>query len=369
MDLENREIVEIAIKKAKEYFAQKQLEDSSEIINKWVEEGIYPYKNLNDFNQIKKAEKQIFDILAVNVSSYLYKFDKQDKKSKKFTFQLLKQAIENNPESIQKIINEILDLGKDEQDTLANLLEKTTLSSIIKSAKIVESRLNFIQGLENLIFDRESKSILLERDQLHKILENETWLFSEDFSLANSEVRLEEVLAIHLKELGQREDLDNRSVVCPNGKHGRVDLMLSKSKRPREGYMAYLVIELKRPSRKITNEVLGQVERYALAVARDARFQKDKTKWTFIAVSNEMDEHAKRRANQRNSVEGRVFDDEEYNIEVWAMTWSEIFHRARTKLEFFSSQLNINISRASVATYLKEIHGQFIPKLEREKVK
>ncbi|MFQ0992141.1 hypothetical protein [Gilliamella apicola] len=97
--------------------------------------------------------------MAVNVANHLDKFEKQNKKSKQFTFTLLKQAIENNPESVQKIISEVLGLKKEEQDDLANLLKQTTLSSVIKSAQIITDRLNFIKGLEQLLFDKETKKL------------------------------------------------------------------------------------------------------------------------------------------------------------------------------------------------------------------
>ena len=129
------------------------------------------------------------------------------------------------------------------------MLQKTRLSSIISCAKIVANRLDFLLGLESLLFDKKTKEVLLERDQLHKILEKESWLFDEDFALASSESRLEDVLAKHLSILGNREDAIDE-VKLPDGKHGRIDLMLSKVIQPRSGEFDYLIVELKRPSKK-----------------------------------------------------------------------------------------------------------------------
>ena len=125
-------------------------------------------------------------------------------------------------------------MKKDEQDELAELLRSTSFSSIISSAKIVANRLDFLHGLETLLFQPDNKKRLLERDQLHKILENEAWLFHEEFSLAGSEKRLEEVLQIHLDKLGKRED-DPEPVKLSDGKTGRVDMMLHKVIEPRPG--------------------------------------------------------------------------------------------------------------------------------------
>jgi Histidine kinase-, DNA gyrase B-, and HSP90-like ATPase len=213
-------IVKAAKGKIKEHFRRRVLENQGKIIERWKKEQIYPYDDKQTVDPVEEAERQVFDILAVNVESYLPSFEEADTKSKKFTFRLLAQAISENPESVQKIIGDVLGLKKEAQDELAELLRSTPLSSIISSAKIVANRLDFLHGLEMLLFPPENKKRLLERDQLHKILENEAWLFHEEFGLAGSEERLEEVLQIHLDKLGKRED-NPEPVKLSDGKTGR----------------------------------------------------------------------------------------------------------------------------------------------------
>jgi len=273
---------------------------------------------------------------------------------------LLAQAIRENPDSVQQIIGEVLGLKKADQDELAELLKKTPLSSIISSAKIVANRLDFLNGLETLLFDKESKKKLLERDQLHKILENEAWLFHEEFALAGSEQRLEEVLKKHLEKLGKRED-DPESVEVGEGKTGRVDLFLHKANQPRTGEYDYLIVELKRPSQKINSAVLQQIESYAIAVANDERFSGVKVNWTFIAISNELDDFAKKKANQRNQPRGKVYDDADLNITVWAKEWAEVINDARARLCFVNKQLSYQADHDSAKAYLNKAHSRFIP--------
>jgi Cdc6-like AAA superfamily ATPase len=135
-------------------------------------------------NASEQIERQVFDILAVNVEDHLPSFDEAHSKSKKFTFRLLAQAIRENPDSVRLIMDEVLNLKKGEQDDLATLLRKTTLSKIITSAKIVADRLNFVEALSDLLFNKESKKRLLERDQLHKgrfQARGATWLITAWF--------------------------------------------------------------------------------------------------------------------------------------------------------------------------------------------
>ncbi len=353
-------IVKVVKNKVKEHFRRRILENQSEIVEQWKKEHIYPYEDKLNLDPVELVERQVFDILAVNVQSYLPSFESTDIKSRKFTFRLLAQAIRDNPESVQKIIGEVLGLKKEEQDDLAELLEKTQLSSIISSAKIVANRLDFLIGLENLLFDKESKKTLLERDQLHKILENEAWLFHEEFCLSGSEQRLEEVLKTHLDKLGKRED-STTPVEVGEGRTGRVDIMLHKAIQPRTGEYEYLIVELKRPSQKINAEVLQQIESYAMAVANDQRFRGVPARWTFMAISNELDDFAKRKSNQRNCPNGQVYDDSELNITVWAKPWADIINNARARLLFINQQLAYEADRDSAKEYLKKTYSKFIP--------
>ena len=356
-------ILKVAKNKIKEHFRLRLLEKQGMVVDRWKKEHIYPYEDKAHLDPVEAAERQVFDILAVNVESYLPSFEDADEKSKKFTFRLLAQAIRENPDSVQEIIGEVLGLKKADQDDLADLLKKTSLSSIISSAKIVAYRLDFLNGLETLLFDKENKKNLLERDQLHKILENEAWLFHEEFALAGSEQRLEEVLIKHLDKLGKRED-DVEPVVVGEYKTGRVDLFLHKANQPRAGEYDYLIVELKRPKQKINPAVIQQIESYAMAVARDERFSGIKINWTFLAVSNELDDYAKRKANQRDKPKGQVYDDAELNIKVYAKEWAEIINDARARLSFVNKQLAYQADNDSAKAYLNKAHAKYIPTSE-----
>lgn len=358
-------IIDIAISTIQEHFRKRMAEKYSGIVQDWKDQNIYPYQDKNSFTSVEKAEQEVFDILAANVQTFLPNFEKTEKTSKKFMFKLIAQAITENPESVQKIITEVLDLKKEDQDKLAELLDNTTLSSIISSAAIVANRLNFLDELENLLFGERTKKVFTERDQLHKMLENEAWIFDENFTLSQSEERLETVLKKHLSKLGNREDpiesID--PVLLSDGRTGRIDLMLQKVNQTRHGEFDYLIVELKRPSKKVDAEVIVQIKKYATAVATDERFHNIPAKWTFLAISNELDDFAEDEANQRNKPKGLIHDSAQHNITVWAKTWSEVIANARAKLQFINQHLQYEVTQESSQKYLKEVHEKFIPKI------
>lgn len=359
-------ILKAAKNKIKEHFRRRLIEQQSQIVERWKNEDIYPYDEKKDLNAVEEVERQVFNIMAVNVENYLPVFEGADLKSKKFTFKLLAQAIRENPESVQRIIGEVLGLKKEDQDDLADLLNKTTLSSIISLAKIVANRLDFLIGLESLLFDKENKKKLLERDQLHKILENEAWLFDEEFSLSGSEQRLKEVLDKHLGLLGKREDAED--VKLPDGRSGRVDLMFHRVVQVRPDEYDYLIIELKRPSKTIDADVITQIKKYARAVAGDERFHEIPARWKFLAVSNKLDDFAAGEANQRNRPKGLVSDDAELNITVWAKPWSEIINMARARLHYVRQHLDYEADSDSSKSYLQKTYAKFIPASNKDDV-
>ncbi|WP_082133601.1 ATP-binding protein [Vogesella sp. EB] len=364
LDRDAQQLIDDAISKVRAHFRERLAEKSSEVVAEWKKQKIYPYEDKDDIGPVEVAERQVFDIIAVNVQNYLPNFEKSDVKSKKFTFKLLSQAIKQNPESVQVIINEVLGLKKEAQDDLAGLLKKTTLSSIISAAKVVSNRLNFLDGLHQVIFDKEGKKKLLERDQLHKILNSEAWIFNEEFTLAGSEKSLENVLQQHIHLLGEREDkLD--PIELSDGRSGRVDLLLHKAISPRAGEYDYLIVELKRPSKKIDSDVITQIKKYAMAVSSDERFHGIKVRWTFLAVSNEIDDYARSEATQKNKPFGLIFEpDNGTQVTAWVKTWSDIINEAKSKLLYINKQLNYEVDSDSSREYLLATHSKFIPQLD-----
>ena len=353
-------LVQAAKVRLREHFRLRAVENAAALLQEWKDTRIYPYEG-DPKDKVEEAERQVFDVVAVNINSYLSDFDDSSDTSKRFTFNLVKQALNENPESLQRIFQDVLNLPKEHQDDLADLLKKTTLSAVIASAKLVANRLDFLRGLEMMLFDKESKQQLLERGQLHQVLAKETWIFGEEFHLTNNEETLNEVLEKYLSKLGKRSD-DDSPVTREDGSTGRIDLMLARSvPQPRAEEREHLVVELKRPTRKIDSEVLAQVKSYSIAVAQDERFKDTRTKWVFWAISNEMTDEARREARQRGRPEGLVYDDEELRVTVWSKTWGQLLQECKARLNFFKQRLDYEADRASALSYLKKAHEKYIP--------
>ncbi|WDH54166.1 ATP-binding protein [Pseudomonas chlororaphis] len=357
-DLEEtlRIAVDQAVTAIKDYFIQRKLEKSSDKIKKWKEENVYPYKG-EAYTPVDQAERQVFDILALNVSEQLPEFEKQDNNSKKFQLRLLRQIVEQSPKELQTIMNEVLNLSTDKQKELADLLEETSISAIITASKLISDRLKFISGLEEIIFHTEIKQALKERSQLHKILAENTWVFGDEFSLSVSDKSLTEVLRKHLEKTNHQRAIDE-PVKRIDGSVGIIDLMLTKSIPCNHAdEREHLIIELKAPKVPIGHEETGQIKSYAFAVHKDERFKQLKTRWHFWIISNDITEHTEQELKADKTGKGILYQTDE--ITIWVKTWSQVIQECKHRLEFVRKQLNITLDSSSGLDYLREKYSEY----------
>lgn len=171
---------------------------------------------------------------------------------------------------------------------------------------------------------------------------------------------MEEVLEKHVGILGEREDGET-AVVVGDDRTGRIDLRLSRVIKPRNGEMDYLVVELKRPSKRIDAGVITQIKEYAMAVAGDERFGGIPARWKFVAVSNELNDFAKQDSDQSGKPRGLVWASSNGAITVWIREWAEVINTARSRLDFVNESLEYEANRESARAYLTKAHAKFIP--------
>ena len=243
-------LIEAAKTRMRQHFREREAERSRGKIQEWKNAKIYPYEGPAD-NPIEVNERQVFDVVALNLADYSGDFEKAPDKQKKLILQLVKAAVESGPSNLLSILQQVVDLPETRQEELADLLRKTSLTSVINAAKAVTDRLEFLRALQILVFEAESKKQLLERSQLHRIIAQETWIFGEQFNLASDDEDLTAVLKAHLKLLGKnRAELAAlEPVLDAEDKAAIVDLMLS-SRVPTatDDERRHLVVELKRLS-------------------------------------------------------------------------------------------------------------------------
>jgi hypothetical protein len=349
----------------RDYFKRRDDQTQARLVDEWKQENVYPFPKGEPSTAVERVEREVFERVAINVTSAVPELRDADRKSKKLTFKLLKEGIALNPRSMTRILDEVLDLPKKRQDELAALLERTPLTSLISLGRLVADRLDFVAGLEVLVFDPDSREQLKERSQLHRILANrETWIFGEEFAVTVDDQSLTEVLRKHLTDLGRDElaaDI-SEEVLRTDGRRGIVDLMLSRAVPANRG-REHLVIELKRPNVEVSTKELTQITSYAMAVAKDERFRDVDTRWEFIVVSNDLDDDVRNLVNQGGDRSlGLFYTDRARPLRVWAKTWGQVVEEAKHRLRFLQQGLDdYALSPERGLEYLTEHHRDHLP--------
>ncbi|RFA10731.1 hypothetical protein B7R54_17105 [Subtercola boreus] len=346
----------------KTHFASKEEERSAKLIKQWRDEDSYPFRKPPK-NKIEEAARGIFDIVAVAAAPVV---EKSDFASRKFSLELLKNAVETSPSSIRHILEEVLNLPPEQANELSDLIKKTSLGALLRAGNQVLGRLEFLTGLEQIINDRQLKKLVTERRQLHRILAEETWVFREEYALTVDDNTLRTALRSHTGLLGRDDltpgDLDE-PVVDSDGRVIVVDMMLSRVIEQSRNHREHIVIELKRPSVSIGKHQLDQIENYAQTVASDNRFAAVQTTWEFWIVGDEIDPRIKHKFGQGNLPEDvyQDYSEDGRRVTIRAVTWARIIQDARHRMKFVKDALGYDPDSEASINYLRERHGKVLP--------
>lgn len=355
-------IIDLARTQLRDYFRSRAPELAQGLIETWKREQVYPFA-APPTTPVEDAEQKVFEVVSLAVGKTVN--TSSDLKAKRLSLRLMKEALEQDPGSLHRVLRDVLELPQDRLDELDRLLGRTSLANVISAAKQVADRLDFLRGLEELLYDPQSKKQLLERAQLHRILAAEPWLFGEEFALLADDETLTTVLKRHIALLGGATLSETTEVTDSQGKRAIVDLIFAGATPQNRQTNDHLVVELKRPSVKVGREEINQIQGYADAVTNDERFRSLIINWDFVVVSNELHEFALNRL-KNNPREPGLLEGSENAPRIWLKTWSEIIDDAKHRLKFFEKSLNYAASSDSALSYLRETHAKYLPSVLSE---
>ncbi len=302
-----------------------------EIIERWKAENIYPYTEPAK-TPIEQHERRVFDAVATTAAPAV----SNEPKAAKLSLRLLRSTLAESPDALYRVLREVLDLTPQQLADFDQLLERTTLSSLIQTSKLITDRLDFLVDLEGMLFDEENKKRLLERKQLQRILATgRTWVFGEEYSLAVDDKGLTKVLQAHLAFLGDEPPV-LEPVTDIGGRTRIVDLMLSKASFASDRRQ-HLVVELKRPKLTLSQSELNQITNYAVAVVKDDRFKAPTVTWDFWLVGDATDEVLQELTDKQDAP-GLYQQGQNYRI--WVRQWAEILEENRQRLHFYREHLD-----------------------------
>lgn len=301
------------------------------LVDQWKRDDIYPFEG-SAADEAEHRTRTLFDLVAVTAAPAV----SEKRREAKLTLRLLREALEDSPAALHRVLREVLDLTPAQIDDFDHLLNQTPLTAVIQTTKVVTDRLVFLDDLQAMVFDDEKCRRLLERTELHKVLEKRSWIFGEDYEVAVSDKGLTKVLHAH-RDLIDSGEADNAPVQGEDGGVRIVDLFLSRVAETHEG-RRHLVVELKRPSIMLSLTQVNQIDEYALTIMDEPRFKAEGVVWDFWLIGNDMAGKVRIKAQQRHRLPGIV--SEGHNYRVWVRTWSDLLEENRRRLHFYRARLN-----------------------------
>ncbi len=326
------------------------------IVDTLKQEHSYPYpEEISD--PVQETERQLFDLLAVAARTSLRTGTPQ---SRRMTATLMQLALQERPESLDRILADALSLDDAEREELADLLKYTSLSRIVSAAAEVSRRLDLLATLRHVIYTPGVSAEMREVDQLHPLVKDNVWLFGESWRLSASEAGLTTVLRqVAGKDLAVEADLvrKGKQVLLPDGKRGRVDLLIQRTLIGPDDRQSRLVVELKRPSVNLGDEEFTQIRKYARALTGHPGV--GKSQWSFWLVGSNIKDELKGDLSQKDREWGHVIANERYDVRI--TTWGHLLDQAERRLQFYKEQLIYSASQDESVERVRQLHEELLP--------
>lgn len=339
------------------YFRERQVTDTKSVVQEWRDQNVYPFPN-EPSDAVEMAEQALFNYVAVSAADAVNRID--DTTSKALSLQTMRIAVERDPSAVEYIMQEVLKLPEAKIDEFRQLIERTSLTAIVDAMRLVTGRLEFLSGLDLMLFDPDHAPRVLERAHMHKMIENEPWLFGEEFSMHVSDRTLTALLKAHIAIM-DRGDLVGEPVTDHDGNHlRRIDFMFGRAIELNRRQREHLIVEIKRPTITIGREEMTQIEDYAATVSREGRFDRNAVRWDFLLLGTDLDDRAEARANQRNMPRGLIHDGDD-GVRVWVKRWSEVIHDCQHRLRFIRDQLEYDPDADQAVAYLRDTYPDYVP--------
>lgn len=322
-----------------EFFKDKNKEFDN-FTERLKKDEFYPYKEKSS----SQSKVILFDKLAFIVEDK-YNILNEKNRLREIVYPLIDRTISNG--ELDKILRSVLKLNSKMMTKFSDLLEKTDLENIIEFSDKVASKIEGIEFLEKLVYSEISKNVK-ERKELHKILEKMLWVFGEEY-IDSTKLLSDKGLEKNLNKL--REDIllykpsksdDNTSEIKERSIKSITDLFMYSEKILDYKSREVLVVELKAPKVKISPKELGQVMKYAREIEKFGAFS-ERINFKILLVSSEINSDAKFDIEGRQKGQDNpyfYFKNEQGNIEVWVIKWSDLIENVKRKLRYMSNIIN-----------------------------
>jgi len=323
-----------------------------------------------------QSRELLFQKIAYIVEDEYKLLDQKNEKIRGLFYSLVDKALANG--HVEEVFTKVARLSDANMQKFHQLLAQTELENIIAFSSAVAAKLEFIDFLYQLTYG-DIAEVLLERSQLHKIIEKELWLFGEAYNGCPhlwSDKQLGNILEeLRNKYLDyQPTKADENLIADVQGLENITDLFFFNEKVLDNEDREIMVVELKSPRCAIGKKELQQIDEYAFTVESYPGLPRENTRYKFILVSSRLTPYAKSKmksSREKYKVPFLYDRKADKNIEVWVVEWAELIELNKRKLGYLSSRLEVknrSVKEKFEAEYGAIINEKVAARLTRSKV-
>ena len=319
---------------------QKKLK-TSDIIRSLKEQNLYPYNEQN-LSSSDKISQPLYDNIIIKINEKKPAV-LRNATTRKIIAATVKILIEQEPEHFVKILQNLLELTSEETIEFSKLLDETPLPAMIKTTRIVSDRIKFLNGLRNIVYGDLSKTIK-ERSQLHKILENEAWIFGEEFFLSHSDQAFNTIIndiRMQVPDLVVEEEFD--------GGHRIPDLFFTKKQYYGQDPWA-LIVELKRPKVNIGKKETQQIKDYYDIIKERPEFKN--WKMDLVIISSDINDNILKGDIANIKTGEMYYSNQDPLKKLYIKQWGDFLDKNDFMLDMLKKSLELNFNQNTGKDYI-----------------
>ncbi|WP_271810479.1 ATP-binding protein [Clostridium beijerinckii] len=320
-------------------------------IEELEKDGAFPKFKNNKYDEMKKEDlKEVLTEIYV-IQPKIFNCNLEHKKTIVGFLNLLLDTDER--EGIINIMENINSLTPEERNKLNDVLRKTTLSRIIKTVSLIQNRLKVIEALKMLVYDETN--FTNERDHIQKIVEENYWLFGEQYNIVSADKNFEKLLENYTYLLDGYKSEESYHIDNPQ-RLRRPDIFMCRSRSTYSEATENeenIIIELKAPYVTLDNTIYRQIEDYMIFISKESRFNSDIRKWKFIMVSRKVDDDIIQLYDDWKDKGKRFLVKWSKQFEIYAMTWDDVFKNFEINHKYILNKLEFD--KAIISEEVKNI--------------
>lgn len=282
---------------------------------------------------------------------------------KKIFVRLIDQLLDSSEaESLYQIIGQVLELDQEEKSELLNVLSSSRLSSVIKTATLIQDRYRALEQIKRLNWDNSLDA--KEVPHIQQFMERHFWIIGEEYSLV---VAAEKDFEQALREFYNKVRLKADSYKIDHAdKNKEMDIFLVRQDKY-HNKIHNVVLELKHPRKKLGKKYVDQVMTYFEVIFSDPRFNASNMEWSYFLIGNDFDSTNYIEAQMENArphgIPSLIFKAK--NHKIYAKRWSELITEVELRHQFLNDRLQIQREQLAIEESSAKTADQVIQRAQK----